>query len=292
MAARYALREASDTTSESSRRPLRRTTTVSGWCVQGSAWAPSPRVVDALFSGASLAAAAAALRAIDLAMGAERRLPLMAPPLLGSAMLFFAGPTPPPPKPFLLCTLASWAAGLAFSWRTMWDVHAGDTLLEAALAVGVLTVVFKLCSSFFVPTVGLAALLLTDETGAYATLASALHFLAAPWLAGNARLYAAAFAAARGRRAVRASLTRSRLRALIRQNSNEVDDEHLLRLFRRFDTSGDGFLQPGELKYAWQAAMGEEMSAEDALNLVRSIDTDGNGEIDSDEFIALVHDRL
>ena len=97
-----------------------------------------------------------------------------------------------------------------------------------------------------------------------------------------------------------------------------------------------GFLQAGELKYAWQAswipppptprspafprrqqralpslppccrlrlrvataaalpqaATGEPMTEEDAEDLVKSIDADGNGEIDVDEFIALVRDQM
>lgn len=34
------------------------------------------------------------------------------------------------------------------------------------------------------------------------------------------------------------------------------------------------------------------MVEEDAEQLVRSIDADGNGEIDVDEFLALVHDSI
>ena len=41
-----------------------------------------------------------------------------------------------------------------------------------------------------------------------------------------------------------------------------------------------------------QAATGEPMTEEDAEDLVKSIDADGNGEIDVDEFIALVRDQM
>ena len=34
------------------------------------------------------------------------------------------------------------------------------------------------------------------------------------------------------------------------------------------------------------------MTEEDADTLVRSIDTDGNGEVDVDEFIALIRDAM
>ena len=51
-------------------------------------------------------------------------------------------------------------------------------------------------------------------------------------------------------------------------------------------------MQAGELKYAWKVATGDEMSEVEADELLRSIDTDGNGEIDVDEFKALVRDHL
>jgi len=51
-------------------------------------------------------------------------------------------------------------------------------------------------------------------------------------------------------------------------------------------------LQAGELKYAWQVVTGEEMSEEEAQAMVASVDTDGNNEIDPDEFIALVRENL
>lgn len=59
-----------------------------------------------------------------------------------------------------------------------------------------------------------------------------------------------------------------------------------------FDTSGDGFLQAGELKYAWQIVTGEEMTDAEAQAMVESVDTDGNNEIDPDEFIALVRENM
>ena len=92
--------------------------------------------------------------------------------------------------------------------------------------------------------------------------------------------------AAIGRRRVRVMLSKSRFQASFAKLSNDA----LRDVFRRYDTSGDGFLQAGELKFAWQAVTGEEMGESDADALVKSIDTDGNGEIDVDEFIALVRD--
>jgi Ca2+-binding EF-hand superfamily protein len=47
-------------------------------------------------------------------------------------------------------------------------------------------------------------------------------------------------------------------------------------------------LQAGELKFAMQVVTGEEMTEADAQALIQEVDTDGNNEIDPDEFIQLV----
>ena len=94
-----------------------------------------------------------------------------------------------------------------------------------------------------------------------------------------------------GRRRLRTALSIARFKAEL-ATAADAGDDALRAAFARFDTSGDGFLQPGELKYAWKAATGEQMSDDDADAMVRSIDADGNGEIDVDEFIALVRDHL
>ena len=118
---------------------------------------------------------------------------------------------------------------------------------------------------------------LTDPTGAMATPARAAQFLWTPWLLGHSLIYAAALAAAWGRKRLRATLSKSKLRASIRSSSggDEATDAALEAVFRRYDTSGDGFLQAGELKYAWRVATGDEMTEVEADELMRSIDTDG-----------------
>ena len=73
---------------------------------------------------------------------------------------------------------------------------------------------------------------------------------------------------------------------------SEASDDKIREVFNRYDTSGDGFLQAGELKFAWQVVTGEEMSEAEAQALVESVDTDGNNEIDPDEFIALIRENM
>ena len=242
----------------------------------------SPRVVDAVLAGVSLAGSACMLHWIDRLLGAYAP-PFFAVPLMPSGLLFFAGPVPPPKRAFLWCTLLAWVFGIVIYFS-----GPEDAAIKAALMGGLLLVFFKTTNNFFVPTLGLAVGLISDPGHLLDSPLDALKFLACPWLLGHGVLYAMALIAANGRRRVRMHLMRSKLRA----NFEHLGASELSHVFRRYDTSGDGFLQAGELRFAWQAATSELMSLEDADTLVRSIDTDGNGEVDVDEFAALVRDAL
>merc|ERR1712046_37454 len=126
-----------------------------------------------------------------------------------------------------------------------------------------------------------------DRTGLMSQPLVALKFLLTPWLAGSLLMYAFAHVAATVRRRVRVTLSKAKFKATLSEAAEQGDDA-LREIFYRYDTSGDGFLQAGELKYAWQVVTGEEMTEDEAQALVESVDTDGNNEIDPDEFIALV----
>ena len=71
------------------------------------------RVLDCLISALALAAAALALHGID----STSKLPFktFAPPSLSSAIIFFGGPSPPPVRGFLLCTIGAWLVGAAIT---------------------------------------------------------------------------------------------------------------------------------------------------------------------------------
>ena len=71
------------------------------------------RVLDCLISALALAAAALALHGID----STSKLPFktFAPPSLSSAIIFFGGPSPPPVRGFLLCTVGAWLVGAAIT---------------------------------------------------------------------------------------------------------------------------------------------------------------------------------
>lgn len=66
------------------------------------------------------------------------------------------------------------------------------------------------------------------------------------------------------------------------------DDAKLRRLFDRMDTSGDGRLDESELKVALRGAIGAELSLDDCVYIIKSVDSDGDGTIDFGEFKASV----
>jgi len=155
------------------------------------------RVLDCLISALALAAAALALHGID----STSKLPFktFAPPSLSSAIIFFGGPSPPPVRGFLLCTVGAWLVGAAIT--TASPLFGPDNDTRAILSAATLLFYFKMSGEFFVPTFGLASALLAAQAAPVtAGPLQALRFLVSPWLAGNCALYAAAAVASRLRR--------------------------------------------------------------------------------------------
>ncbi|KAL6853906.1 hypothetical protein ACP4OV_019935 [Aristida adscensionis] len=60
------------------------------------------------------------------------------------------------------------------------------------------------------------------------------------------------------------------------------------RVFAAFDRDDDGKISAAELRACMKAALGEDMSAEDAEDLVASADGDGDGLLSQEEFLKLV----
>ena len=57
----------------------------------------------------------------------------------------------------------------------------------------------------------------------------------------------------------------------------EQTDCTLREIFAKFDTSGDGALDPDELKVALRVALGVDLSKSDCQQLVAAADRDGDG---------------
>lgn len=122
-------------------------------------------------------------------------------------------------------------------------------------------------------------------------------YILRPYLVGHLYLYGCAMGMARIRRRLRIYLLRretfSKQKRLIREDEGYVEelkaDRCKLRvLFDRMDTSGDGRLDATELQLALRAAVGADLTPEDCRFLIRSVDCDGDGTIDFDEFCASV----
>ncbi|CAO1940981.1 unnamed protein product [Urochloa humidicola] len=60
------------------------------------------------------------------------------------------------------------------------------------------------------------------------------------------------------------------------------------RVFSAFDRDDDGKISAAELRMCMKAALGEDVSAEDADELVASADSDGDGLLSQEEFLKLV----
>lgn len=259
----------------------------SSWVGSALLPAPGPAAADAALAGAGLFGAIAGLGLLEAATG----LPLFAPPMMASGIIFFAGQSPPHPKGFLSGTLCS--ATLSLGALALLSPILPPIPAQGA-AAGILLCWYKSTGSIFPPAAVLAGVLLTATTTSLRAGASslkharvALHYLACPWLAGHAILYACACGVSELRCRVRVLVTQHELLAL-----RGFSDEALQELFTRFDTSGDGALDADELKVALRSALGVDLSRSDCERLVAAADRDGSGEIDFDEFCAICRGML
>ena len=69
------------------------------------------------------------------------------------------------------------------------------------------------------------------------------------------------------------------------ETSQSLREEQLLAIFEEFDTSGDGFIDVGELQAALGKA-GKEVSLEEAGGILKRVDANNDGQISFDEFKA------
>ena len=75
----------------------------------------------------------------------------------------------------------------------------------------------------------------------------------------------------------------SRCRIVAEETSQSLGEEQLLAIFEEFDTSGDGFIDVGELQAALGKA-GKDVSLEEAGGILKRVDANNDGQISFDEF--------
>ena len=245
--------------------------------------ASTPRVVDALLGAAGCGATVAAMHALDHAGVLPAKL--FAAPMLGSSVILYGGQRPPPASVFVVGSVGAFLLGTGLGYA------AGDgstPALAHCLCAALMLLWFKLSSAFFVPAVVLAAFYAQHHHATHhgaPSLWSALLYFASPWLAGHAVLYMGATLTSRLRQHARVAVTLQGFKRFA------GDETRLREIFERYDTSGDGFLDPPEVKLAMRCATGFELELEDCERLVRSLDVDGNGVIDFHEFQQAVDDH-
>jgi len=291
-----------------------------GQARQSIATISAVKLADAAMAAVGLVCSLGSLHALDRAELLSPLLSCFSPPMLSSAIILFAGPTPPPLGTFVVGTAGAFLMGTTVHLMLV-SAIAGSTGAQC-LAAGLLLFYFKVSGAFFVPTVGLAAHLAQGRMGqAQGHMAQAqghlaqghwtpahagghggrshldfpptLGYLLAPWLLGHLALYALAHVTSAGRQQLRLALLPDWKRQLLGGSgaSRHAREAKLRETFSRFDTSGDGFLDATELKLALRFVTGEEVSLEDCERIVRSMDTDGDGVIDFHEFQTALAER-
>ncbi|TGZ64252.1 hypothetical protein CRM22_006466 [Opisthorchis felineus] len=67
-------------------------------------------------------------------------------------------------------------------------------------------------------------------------------------------------------------------------NSKHANEELYRRVFAEFDCDGDGFIDATELEKT-MTSLGETLSREDIMDMMREADTDGDGKVSFTEFL-------
>ena len=241
----------------------------------------TPKAADTLLAGLGLFGSCSVLGLLEPVLPVR----LFAPPMVASGIIFFAGPSPPHPKGFMLGTLCS--ATLSVGALAVLSTIVPPAVAQGGAAAALL-MWYKTTGTMFPPVVALAGLLTASSMGAASSrTASALSYLAFPWFAGHAWLYGCAWAMSSVRLQARIALSKRQLTTL-----QDESDESLRAIFDKFDTSGDGALDADELKVALRLALGVELTRADCADLCTAADTNGTGTVDFDEFRAIVRQQI
>eukprot|EP00927_Polykrikos_kofoidii_P011124 TRINITY_DN14696_c0_g1_i1.p1 TRINITY_DN14696_c0_g1~~TRINITY_DN14696_c0_g1_i1.p1 ORF type:complete len:416 (-),score=70.17 TRINITY_DN14696_c0_g1_i1:90-1292(-) len=236
------------------------------------------RAADSAIAGIGLWSSISALGALQ-AHVSDSDHPLFMGSMMASGIIFFVGPTPPPPNPFLVGTLSSATVSLGVFFVLEKFLH---PIAASGGAASALLIMYKSTGVVFPPAVALFG-----QMAQKATLQQELLYLFFPWLAGHATIYVWAWVFSYLRSYVRVAMMKAQLRELA-----ENTDEELRRIFNLYDTSGDGTLDEDELKIALRKTMGVDLPIEDCRQIVAAADRDGTGTVDFDEFKNVCRQRL
>ncbi|XP_035681695.1 calmodulin-like [Branchiostoma floridae] len=74
---------------------------------------------------------------------------------------------------------------------------------------------------------------------------------------------------------------------MVEQMENHSSEQEIAEAFRVFDKDGNGFISAEELRDIMKN-LGEAMSVDDVDEMIEAVDTDGDGQINFDEFVAMM----
>ena len=80
------------------------------------------------------------------------------------------------------------------------------------------------------------------------------------------------------------------LTMMARKKNAKEEEEETLEAFRVFDVDGDGFITADELRTVMKK-LGENLSAAEVDEMIRTADSDGDGQVDYVEFIKMMTAR-
>mmetsp|Transcript_7592 Transcript_7592/g.14878 ORF Transcript_7592/g.14878 Transcript_7592/m.14878 type:complete len:234 (+) Transcript_7592:3-704(+) len=216
---------------------------------------------------------------------------LFAPPMMASGIIFFAGESPPQASAFLSGTLCG--ATLSLAALTLVSRLGAPATVAAGGAAGAMLMWYKANNLVFPPNAVLPILLsqaIVAEAAGTPGWMTAIDFVVFPWLAGHAALYMAAQATSTVRRKVRMSFLQDKMKSKLANKWQSASG--IREAFRKYDLSKNGALDAAELKMAMRQAVGVDLSVGDAQNLIRSVDTDGDEQVDLREFEELCNKKL
>lgn len=246
------------------------------------------RLLDSFLAGLGLWFGCAVLGVAERHVG----VPLFAPPMMASGIIFSFGLTPPHPKGFISGTFCSATFSLLVYACIRGVTPADDdpSVVAMGAAAGAMVFWYKLSATVFPPAVVLAGSL--GSTAAVShdltkTVMETAWYLCFPWLVGHAFIYACALFFSRVRAMARRKLAKARMSSL-----GDLSDHSLFEVFKTFDTSGDGQLDANELKVALRMALRMELSIEDCVQLVNAADKNGSATCDFDEFKAICRSEI